>query len=152
MTIKSGNIKKFAGYSQFESVEEFNKHAEQWLKDCKDEFTKGEIVGLKQLITFSSELPGVCNLRITTILQKIADEHLGCGISRATFKRMILKAKSLGILTVYETENKRGTQNSNLYVFSRIADPQTTYRKKLNHLNKSLNPLKTKTSKTLNIM
>src|SRR5437868_12745838 len=41
------------------------------------------------------------------------------GIFRSTFKRMIIKAKEFGILTIYEMERKNGSQTANLYIFNR---------------------------------
>ena len=65
--------------------------------DYKKEFTKGELVGLKRLVRFSAKIPGVCYARIGTVLKAIHEEYHDHGISRSTFKRMIGKAKALGI-------------------------------------------------------
>lgn len=53
MTIKSGVIEGFEGYSQFGSLEEFNRHLEMWLAIHKYDFSKGELVGLKGLPALS---------------------------------------------------------------------------------------------------
>ncbi|MGG1397308.1 hypothetical protein ABE288_05680 [Bacillus salipaludis] len=120
MNLKSGQIQRFAEYSQFENLKEFNNHMEMWLVEHKQEFTKGELVGLKRLVRFSAKIPGVCNAKIGTMLKAIHEEYHDHGISRSTFKRMIQKTSKLGILTVYETERKNGSQSSNLYIFNRF--------------------------------
>ena len=131
MNLKSGRIEGFEGYSQFKSVKEFNTHVEMWLAVKKQEFSKGELVGLKRLVRFSVKVPGVCNAKIGTLLKAINEEYQGNGISRSTFKRMILKAKELGILTIYETERKNGSQSSNLYSFNRFPQSEPPKAKKL---------------------
>ncbi|MDF2790391.1 MAG: hypothetical protein K0S80_3492 [Neobacillus sp.] len=88
MNLKSGGIEGFEGYSQFESVKEFNTHVEMWLAVKKQEFSKGELVGLKRLVRFSVKVPGVSNAKIGTVLKAINEEYQGYGISRSTFKRM----------------------------------------------------------------
>jgi hypothetical protein len=120
MNIKAGSIQLFEEYSQFTSVTEFNHHMEKWLLDHKEDFSKGELLGLKRLVRFAAKLPGVANAKIGTILKAIHEEYHDNGISRSTFKRMVQKAKNLGIVNVYETERKNGSQTSNLYVFNRF--------------------------------
>ncbi|WP_051633857.1 hypothetical protein [Bacillus sp. UNC41MFS5] len=98
--IKSGNMEGFGGFSQFSSLEEFNHHMEMWLVEHKHDFSKGELVGLKRLVRFATKIPGVCNAKIGTILKSIHEQYHDNGISRSTFKRMILKAMGLGIITL----------------------------------------------------
>jgi N-acetylglutamate synthase-like GNAT family acetyltransferase len=141
MNLKSGRIEGFEGYSQFKSVKEFNTHIEMWLAVKKDEFSKGELVGLKRLVRFSAKVPGVCNAKIGTVLKAINEEYQGNGISRSTFKRMILKAKDLGILSIYETERKNGSQSSNLYSFNRFPQNEPPKAKKLDHPKETNNLL-----------
>jgi len=143
MKLKSGSIDQFEQYSQFSSIKEFNRHIEMWLSKYKHEFTKGEIVALKRLVRFSAKIPGVCNAKIGTILKAIHDEFDGNGISRSTFKRMSIKAVKLGILTVYETERKNGSQTSNLYVFHSFPNNEPPKKEKLNHPYKTNNLSKT---------
>jgi N-acetylglutamate synthase-like GNAT family acetyltransferase len=147
MNLKSGRIEGFEGYSQFESVKEFNTHVEMWLAVKKQEFSKGELVGLKRLVRFSAKVPGVSNAKIGTLLKAINEEYQGNGISRSTFKRMILKAKELGILTIYETERKNGSQSSNLYSFNRFPQSEPPESKKLNQPKETNNLLKTNIQK-----
>jgi hypothetical protein len=143
MNLKSGNIKTFEQYSQFSSLKEFNNHMEMWMVEYKKEFTKAELVGLKRLVRFSAKIPGVCNAKIGTLLKAIHEEYHNNGISRSSFKRMIGKAKKLGIFTVHETERKNGSQSSNLYVFNRFPINEPPTSDKLNH-HKTSNLSKTK--------
>lgn len=138
MTIKSGVIEGFERYSQFSSLEEFNRHLEMWLAVHKHEFSKGELVGLKRLSKFAAKIPGVSNAKIGTVLKAIHEEYNELGISRSTFKRMIIKASNLGIFNVHETERKNGSQSSNLYVFNRFPNNEPPKKEKMNHLNKTI--------------
>ncbi|MFJ5762324.1 hypothetical protein ACIQAA_25010 [Neobacillus sp. NPDC093182] len=143
MNLKSGRVEGFEGYSQFNSVKEFNTHVEMWLAVKKQEFSKGELVGLKRLVRFSVKVPGVCNAKIGTLLKAINEEYQGNGISRSTFKRMVSKAKEMGILTIYETERKNGSQTSNLYCFNRFPQSEPPKAEKLDHPKETNNLLKT---------
>ncbi|WP_234969359.1 hypothetical protein [Bacillus massilinigeriensis] len=144
--MKSGSIGNFAGYSQFESLKEFNNSMEMWMAAYKEKFTKGELVGLKRLVRFAAKIPGVCNAKIATVLKAIHEDYGECGISRSTFKRMILKAKEIGIFTVHETERKNGSQSSNLYVFLPFAETEPPKEEIMDHHNKTSIPFKTKIS------
>jgi N-acetylglutamate synthase-like GNAT family acetyltransferase len=147
MNLKSGRIEGFEQYSQFKSVKEFNTHVEMWLAVKKQEFSKGELVGLKRLVRFSVKVPGVCNAKIGTVLKAINEDYQGNGISRSTFKRMIIKAKDLGILSIYETERKNGSQSSNLYSFNRFPQSEPPKVKKLDQPKETNNLLKTTNKK-----
>ncbi|MFS0862101.1 hypothetical protein [Fredinandcohnia sp. 179-A 10B2 NHS] len=147
MKIKSAATYSFKGYSQFTSLEEFNTQMEMWMASYKSEFSKGEIIGLKRLVRFAAKVPGVCNAKIGTMLKAIHEEHGLNAISRSTFKRMIQKANSIGIFTVYETERKNGSQSSNLYVFNHFPI-QNEPPKQLNHPETS-NLSKTKKINTI---
>lgn len=109
MNLKNGCIEQFETYSQFSSLKDFNTHMEMWMAVHKDNFSKGERVGLKRLVRFAAKIPGVCNDKIGTVLKAIHEEHNGNGISRSTFKRMIQKAIGLGLLIVHETERSNGS-------------------------------------------
>ncbi|WP_404330341.1 hypothetical protein [Mesobacillus maritimus] len=143
MNLKIGSIDQFVGYSQFGSLKEFNTHFELWMSKVKNEFSKGELVALKRLVRFSAKLPGVSNAKIGTMLKAIHEEYNGNGISRSTFKRMIIKSTALGILTVHETERKNGSQSSNLYVFNRFPQSEPPKAKQMNHQYKASIPSKT---------
>ncbi|MCM3690933.1 hypothetical protein [Neobacillus niacini] len=147
MSIKSGNTEEFKQFSQFSSLQEFNQHTEMWLLEHKHDFTKGELVGLKRLVRFAAKVPGVCNAKIGTILKAIHAQYDDNGISRSTFKRMILKAKEFGIITVFETERKNGSQSSNLYQFNRFPSNELPKEEKMNHQYKTSNLLKTNNQK-----
>ncbi|MCM2535852.1 hypothetical protein NDK43_30675 [Neobacillus pocheonensis] len=146
MNLKSGKIERFEEFSQFTNLKEFNHHMEMWMAAKKHDFTKGELVGLKRLVRFSAKIPGVCNAKIGTVLKAIHDEYNDNGISRSTFKRMIQKAIALGMMTVYETERKNGSQTSNLYVFTRFPANEPPKEDNLDH-PKTSNPSKTKNQK-----
>lgn len=143
MNIKSDCIEVFEQFSQFTSLKEFNTHMEMWLLEHKHDFSKGELVGLKRLVRFAAKFPGVCNAKIGTMLKAIHKEYNDNGISRSTFKRMILKAKDLGVITVYETERENGSQSSNLYVFNRFPVSEPPKEETMNHPKETTNLLKT---------
>lgn len=150
----NGQIETFARYSQFQSVEEFNRHMKLWLEEVGTDFSKSEIIALNYLTRYAVKVVGVANVKIATVLKTIHEDYNGHGISRSTFKRMIVKAKAQGILITHELTRKNGSQSSNLYVFTRYPEPVTTQPEppkyeKLNHLNKTINN-KTKTIKDIN--
>lgn len=146
-----GNINSFSHLSQFKDIQDFNRQIEKWMVDFKKEFTKSELVALKRLIRFSAKVAGVCTAKIGTVVSATHEKD-GAGISRSTFKRMITKAKSFGLLQVHETERKNGSQSANVYVFNRLEVVNEQFFKnhseppeeeKLNHHNKTSNPYKT---------
>lgn len=143
MSLKSGSIQLFEEYSQFASLSEFNHHMELWLVNHKGDFSRGELLGLKRLVRFAAKLPGLANAKIGTILKAIHEEFHDNGISRSTFKRMVLKAKDLGIINVYETERKNGSQTSNLYVFNRFPSNELPKPEKMDQPKEASNLLKT---------
>ncbi|MFD2444216.1 hypothetical protein ACFSO7_09560 [Bacillus sp. CGMCC 1.16607] len=143
MNLKSNCIDQFTSFSLFSSLQEFNHHLEMWLSVCKEKFSKGELIGLKRLVRFSAKVPGVCNAKIGTLLKAVHEDYNANGISRSTFKRMVLKAKSLGILTVHETERKNGSQSSNLYIFNRFLQNEPPKAEKMSHHIESNNLIKT---------
>ncbi|BDG37255.1 hypothetical protein [Saccharococcus caldoxylosilyticus] len=116
--MQSGNIENFKYLSQFRDIKDFNNNIEQWMIDIKNKFTKSELVALKRLIRFSAKVAGVCNAKIGTIVSSTHEKD-EVGISRSTFKRMVAKAKKLGLLVVYGTVRKNGSKSSNVYVFNR---------------------------------
>ncbi|WP_226678266.1 histone-like transcription factor family protein [Mesobacillus jeotgali] len=147
MTIKSAVIESFAEYSQFGSLKEFNIHFEMWMADKKRFFSKGELIGLKRLARFAAKVPGVANAKIGTVLKAFYKEYGEMGISRSTFKRMILKASGIGIFTVHETARKNGTQSSNLYVFNRFPMNELPDGDQLSHQYKTIIPSETNIKK-----
>ncbi|WP_191559187.1 hypothetical protein [Metabacillus idriensis] len=116
--MQSGNIANFKELSNFRDIKEFNNHFEQWMTEIKVQFTKAETIALKRLARYSAKVAGVCNAKIGTIT-KATHELDGAGISRSSFKRMVTKAKDLGLLVVHETVRKNGSKSSNVYSFNR---------------------------------
>lgn len=147
MKIKSAVIESFTEYSHFASLKEFNNHFEMWMADKKRFFSKSELIGLKRLVRFAAKVPGVANAKIGTVLKAIYEEYGEMGISRSTFKRMILKASEIGIFTVYETARKNGSQSSNLYVFNRFPMNELPDGGQLSHPNKTIIPSETNIKK-----
>jgi hypothetical protein len=80
-------------------------------------------------------------------LTAIYEEYGEMGISRSTFKRMILKASEIGIFTVYETARKNGSQSSNLYVFNRFPMNELPDGDQLSHQYKTIISSETKIKK-----
>lgn len=147
--MQSGNITNFTYLSQFKDISDFNNQIEQWMVDIKNKFTKSELVALKRLIRFSAKVAGVCNAKIGTVVSSTHDKD-GAGISRSTFKRMVVKAKEFGLLVVEETVRKNGSKSSNVYVFNRFCvqaepskveklnQPQTNNLSKTNNQNNNI--------------
>jgi hypothetical protein len=117
--LQKESIDVLSEYQKFQDVEEFIIHIEIWLVDYREKFTRGELIGFKQLIRFSSKVPGVCYESINTLTSIINEEYIGQNISRSTFKRMTRKCCNFGLLNVYETVEENGAQGNNLYVFNR---------------------------------
>ncbi|PWW20213.1 hypothetical protein DFO73_11627 [Cytobacillus oceanisediminis] len=116
--MKQGNIESFSNLSQFRDIEDFNNNFEQWMLDIKREFTKSELIALKYLKRYCAKVAGVSNAKIATITKTAYENNQP--VSRSTVKRMVQKAKNLGLLNVYETERKNGSKSSNIYVFNRF--------------------------------
>ncbi|MDU1845214.1 MAG: hypothetical protein E6778_06675 [Niallia nealsonii] len=142
--MQQGNVLTFSNLSQFKNIKDFNNNIEQWMLDLKSKFTKSELIALKRLVRFSAKVAGVCNAKIATIVSATHSND-AVGISRSTFKRMIIKAKELGLLLVHESVRKNGSKSSNVYVFNRFcgqAEPSTIEKlnqPKTNNLSKTIN-------------
>ena len=137
--MQQGNILTFSHLSQFKNITDFNNNIEQWMLDLKYKFTKSELIALKRLIRFSAKVAGVCNAKIGTIVSA-THKNDGIGISRSTFKRMIIKAKELGLLNIHEAVRKNGSTSSNVYVFNRFCEQaELPKSEKLNQHNKTNN-------------
>lgn len=141
--MQQSNIQNFNHLSQFKDLKDFNNHIEQWMIDIKSMFTKSELIALKRLIRFSAKVAGVCNAKIATIVSATHSNN-AVGISRSTFKRMILKAKENGLLLVHEAVRKNGSKTSNVYVFNRFCEKaEPSESQKLNYPIKTNNLSKT---------
>ncbi|MFG6494884.1 hypothetical protein P8610_05960 [Fictibacillus sp. UD] len=118
--MRAGNIRQFASLSQFENVKEFNEHKRCFLEQHACLFTKSEFMAFELLSQYSVVVPGVANAKIDTLVEKSADKD--GGISRASFIRMLRKAKNTGILVVHKTYRASGGFAHNVFVFQRF-DP-----------------------------
>ncbi|UCZ55030.1 hypothetical protein LGQ02_10025 [Bacillus shivajii] len=170
--MENGQVTIFAEYSTFEDVSSFNEAINQWMNQYDRYFTKGEKLALTFLTRYSVKVVGVSNVKIATILKVIHEEYGGNGISRSTFKRMVSKAKKIGMIKTYTLKRTSGGQSSNLYVFQpypndggsssrkkqsglaqsyvpkrRLHSNEPPYQQKLNHLIKTK---EYKTNKLLN--
>lgn len=118
LKVKVASNSEIQDYSQFYDFEEFKTNIEIWLFDHQQNYTRGELYGLNQFIQLFSKVPGVCFEAMRTIAccPDMGLDELA--ISRSTFKRMMWKCIRLGMLKVYETEDKNGAQGGNLYVFN----------------------------------
>ncbi|KAF0822664.1 hypothetical protein V7200_03680 [Cytobacillus firmus] len=145
--MKSGKVEEYRQLSQFRDLKDFNNQFEQWMIDVKDKFTKGERIALKRLVRFSASIAGVCFAKIQTI---VAATHQfdGVGISRSTFKRMLTKAKEVGLLVIHNTF-RNGKQSHSVYVFNTYPsvcketeppnEEQLSQHNKSSNLSKSIN-------------
>lgn len=115
--IRQRNIMDFKHLSNFKNVKDFNNQFEQSMLFIKDEFTKAELVALKFFKQWCVKVVGVSNARIAIL---VADSHKdGTGISRSTFRRMLNKARALGLITWDNTKRENGSYSSNVYAFNR---------------------------------
>jgi hypothetical protein len=121
--MRSGNIEQFKHLSQFRDLKDFNNNMEAFLAEHKKDFTKSELICLKALLRYSVKVAGVSNISINKLLQSISERY--GEVSESTFHRMKRKAIKLGILTVYTTHRKNGSQSSNVWVFNRFLNSQT---------------------------
>lgn len=137
----SGRIEKYAEYSQFDSLKDFNTTIEMFLADHKKDFTKGELVAFKRLVRYSAKFFGVANAKIGTLLKTINEKLNGFGISRSTFERMLRKAKQLGILTIKNTVKRKGGKGHNVYVFNTI---DALKERKLTYCEDAVKPCESK--------
>ncbi|MEH7380497.1 hypothetical protein V7138_08455 [Bacillus sp. JJ1533] len=117
MRIKISSDQEIQEYSQFHDYEEFKVNMEIWLIDHQKRFTRGELIGLNQLIQLSLKVPGVCHETMNKIVGFTSEDLQEHSISRSTLKRMLWKCIKFNMLTAYETENEKGAQSGNLYVF-----------------------------------
>ncbi|MCJ7986970.1 hypothetical protein MUB16_28515 [Priestia sp. OVL9] len=116
--MKSGNINQYKHLSNFDNLKSFNSSMEQWYVDIHQQklLTKSELIALKRLVRFSACVFGVCNAKIQTIVSATHNDAIG--ISRSTFKRMLVKGQDMGLITIYRTFN-HGKQGHNVYIFNR---------------------------------
>ncbi|MBN3554607.1 hypothetical protein JYA63_10045 [Fictibacillus nanhaiensis] len=118
--MRAGNIRQFASFSQFVNVKEFNEHKRYFLERHAGLFTKSEFLAFELLSQYSVVIPGVANAKIDTLVDRGAEK--GGSISRASFLRMLRKAKYTGCLVVHKTYRASGGFAHNVFVFQRF-DP-----------------------------
>lgn len=118
------NYAETNGYTtlaKFDSIAEFNAHFEQAMVAHKSLFTKSEYIALNKLRKFAATFVGVawCKLQ-KAVASTHQDETFG--VSRASFDRMLRKARKLNLITVINQERKNKWQKHNVYVFNRLEE------------------------------
>ncbi|ADC49334.1 hypothetical protein BpOF4_06370 [Alkalihalophilus pseudofirmus OF4] len=121
--MQSGHIEQFTHLSHFQSTEEFNEAITTHFKRHLHQFTKAETIALNRLIRYSVKYHGVCNAKAAKIIQ--ATHTNQPGISRSTFERMLVKARTFGIIKIYHTIRKGGGYSHCVYVFQPPEEPET---------------------------
>jgi hypothetical protein len=127
--MRAGNIYQYKHMSKFQSVAEFNQHKDIILQRHPDLFTRSEYIAFEVLTQYSVVVPGVANAKIATLVSACSTKQ--GGISRATFVRMLRKAKSTGFLKIHKTYRTHGGFAHNVFVFHPIdvpAETQMTHR------------------------
>ncbi|MCM3717711.1 hypothetical protein [Fictibacillus phosphorivorans] len=122
--MRAGNIYQYKHMSKFQSVGEFNHHKDIFLQHHPDLFTRSEYIAFEVLTQYSVVVPGVANAKIATLVSACTTRQ--GGISRATFVRMLRKAKSAGFLKVHKTYRSNGGFAHNVFVFQPIDIPDET--------------------------
>ncbi|MGG3269679.1 hypothetical protein ABEP16_12265 [Priestia aryabhattai] len=148
--MKSGNINQFKHLSKFDSLKSFNSSMEQWYVDIHRQklLTKSELIALKRLVRFSASVFGVCNAKIGTIVSATHNDNIG--ISRSTFKRMLLKAQEMSLITIHHTFN-HGKQGHSVYVFNDYSSKSQSELNPLCHTVEPLQPEEIEPPKTSNL-
>jgi hypothetical protein len=116
-------------------------------------FTKSEFLALELLSQYSVVVPGVANAKIDTLVKK-SGERKG-GLSRATFIRMLRKAKKAGILVVHKTYRSSGGFAHNVFVFQRFDPPTVTekiQREEPENSSESKDKAKNSSSESINLL
>ncbi|MET3726826.1 hypothetical protein ABID52_000407 [Fictibacillus halophilus] len=122
--MRAGNIYQFKKMSKFQTVDEFNQHKDMFLQQHPDLFTRSEYIAFEVLSQYSVVVPGVANAKIATLVAACSKKQ--GGVSRATFTRMLKKAKSTGGLKVHNTYRASGGLAHNIFVFHPIDTPSET--------------------------
>ncbi|MDM5314895.1 hypothetical protein QUF49_02750 [Fictibacillus sp. b24] len=127
--MRAGNIYQFKHLSKFKSVGEFNQQKDRFLQQHPDLFTQSEYIAFEVLSQYSVVVPGVANAKIATLVSACAQKQ--GGVSRASFTRMLRKAKTAGFLKMHKTYRSNGGFAHNVFVFHPIdvaSETQMTYR------------------------
>jgi hypothetical protein len=110
-------------------VDQFNHQKERFLQHHPELFTRSEFIAFEVLSQYSVVVPGVANAKIATLVSACSSKQ--GGISRATFVRVLRKAKSTGFLKIHKTYRSNGGFAHNVFVFHLIdvpAETQMTHR------------------------
>lgn len=111
---------KYKNYSEFSSLEEFNKSIEMFLAVHKSIFTKREFLLFRRLTKYGAQVFGVATASIATILKATEKYDDVGGVSESTFHRMRRKAVKAGILSVTKTTDVFGRQSANIWIFQKF--------------------------------
>ncbi|MFK3939799.1 hypothetical protein ACI2JA_20020 [Alkalihalobacillus sp. NPDC078783] len=92
--------------SRFKSLDAFNESFMYAMKEYKDQFSKSELVAIKEIKNRGVAAYGVVGAKLGTIIKDAAHRLGFICPSRRTFERAITKAKKLGILKVVNRKQK----------------------------------------------
>ncbi|MED1603632.1 hypothetical protein [Alkalihalophilus marmarensis] len=136
--MQSGHIEQFTHLSHFQSTKEFNEAITVHFKRHLHQFTKAETIALNRLIRYSVKYHGVCNAKAAKIVQ--ATHTNQPGISRSTFERMLVKARTFGIIKIHHTIRKGGGYSHCVYAFQPPEEPEGEQLKERLHTEKPYAP------------
>lgn len=109
-------MNQFSHLQQFKSVQEFDQCRKSVFYTIKDKLSKGAQAVWNHLSQRATEVPGVCWVKIITIMEST-------GLSRSTVERAIRLLKKLGALIVQETTRPlTGGDGANVYVFQKLGE------------------------------
>jgi len=92
--------------SKFKSLDAFNESFMYAMKEYKDQFSKGELIALKEIKNRGVKAYGVVGAKLGTIIKDAVHRLGNICPSRSTFERAITKAKKLGVLKVVNRKQK----------------------------------------------
>lgn len=114
--LKSGHIKNFIHLCKFNSQKQFQDSVKLFIKQNRDKLTKSERIGFDMLVNYAIKHNGIANFKIATLLKSIHEKTNGNGISRSTFKRLLVKLQEMNVLEIHHTY-KGIRQGHSVYVF-----------------------------------
>lgn len=115
---------KYDALSKYETVKEFNNHFEQAMLHYKKVFTKSEYIALNNLRKFAGVTDEGAGVAFCKVIKAVASTYKNTefGVSRRTFERMLVRAKSINLIRVINQERPDGGQKHNVYVFNRFEE------------------------------
>ena len=115
---------KYDALSKYETVKEFNNHFEQAMLHYKKVFTKSEYIALNNLRKFAGVTDEGAGVAFCKVIKAVASTYKNTefGVSRRSFERMLVRAKSINLLRVINQERDNGSQKHNVYVFNRFEE------------------------------